>query len=67
MGFPRQEDWSGLPLPPPGDLLDPGIEPASLECPTLAGGFLTTAPPGQPNKETELPSNKLFALTLCLL
>ena len=29
MGFPRQEYWSGLPCPPPGDLLDPGIEPAS--------------------------------------
>ena len=26
MGFPRQEYWSGLPCPPPGDLLDPGIE-----------------------------------------
>ena len=30
MGFPRQEYWSGLPFPPPGDLADPGIEPASL-------------------------------------
>ena len=29
MGFPRQEYWSGLPFPPPGDLPDPGIEPAS--------------------------------------
>ena len=29
MGFPRQEYWSGLPFPSPGDLLDPGIEPAS--------------------------------------
>ena len=28
MGFPRQEYWSGLPSPPPGDLPDPGIEPA---------------------------------------
>ena len=28
MGFPRQEYWSGLPCPPPGDLPDPGIEPA---------------------------------------
>ena len=32
MGFPRQEYWSGLPFPSPGDLLNPGIEPASL-CP----------------------------------
>ena len=39
MGFPRQEYWSGLPFPPPGDLPDPGIEPAS---PVLAGVFFTT-------------------------
>ena len=45
MGFPRQEYWSGLPFPPPGDLLDPGIEPKS---PALAGGFFTTEPPGKP-------------------
>ena len=38
MGFPRQEYWSGLPWPPPGDLPNPGIEPAS---PALAGGFFT--------------------------
>ena len=38
MGFSRQEYWSGLPCPPPGDLLDPGTEPVS---PTLAGGFFT--------------------------
>ena len=30
MGFPRQEHWSGLPFPPPGDLPDPGIEPVAL-------------------------------------
>ena len=30
MGFPRQEHWSGLPRPPPGDLPVPGIEPMSL-------------------------------------
>ena len=30
MRFPRQEYWSGLPFPPPGDLPDPGIEPESL-------------------------------------
>ena len=38
MGFPRQEYRSGLPCPPPGDLPDPGIKPAS---PALAGGFST--------------------------
>ena len=41
MGFSRQEYWSRLPFPPPGDLPDPGIEPASLMSPALAGGFLT--------------------------
>ena len=38
MRFPSQEYWSGLPFPPPGDLPDPGIEPAS---PALAGGIFT--------------------------
>ena len=41
MGFPRQEYSSGLPFPPP--LPTPGIKPASLESPALAGGFFTTA------------------------
>ena len=35
MGFSRQEYWSGLPFPSPGDLPDPGIEPRSLVSPTL--------------------------------
>jgi len=38
MRFSRQEYWSGLPCPPPGDLPDPGIKPASLMSPALAGG-----------------------------
>jgi len=33
MGFSQQEYWSGLPFPPPGDLPNPGIEPASPESP----------------------------------
>ena len=45
MGFPRQEYWSGLPFPLPGDLSNPGIEPTS---PALAGGFFTTEPLGKP-------------------
>ena len=40
-GFSRQEYWSGLPCPPPGDLPDPGIKPTSLMSPTLAGRFFT--------------------------
>ena len=43
MGFSRQEYWSGLPYPPPGDLPNPGIETASLMSPVLAGGFFTTS------------------------
>ena len=45
MGFSRQEYWSGLPSPSPGDLPHPGTEPAS---PALAVGFLTTEPQGKP-------------------
>ena len=41
MGFSSLEYWSGLPCPPPGTLSDPGIEPASLVSPALAGGFFT--------------------------
>ena len=43
MEFSRQEYWSGLPGPPPGDLPDPGTEPVSLTSPVLAGGFVTTS------------------------
>ena len=43
MGFSRQEYWSGLPCPPPGDLPDPGIKPTSLMSPALAGGFFITS------------------------
>ena len=43
VGFSRQEDWSGLPCPPPGDLPYPGVEPASLMSPAWAGGFFTTS------------------------
>ena len=42
MGVSRQEHWSGLPCPLPGDLPNPGIEPASLKSPALAGGFFNT-------------------------
>ena len=43
MGFSRQEYWSGLPCPAPGDLSHPGIEPVSLMSPALAGEFSTTS------------------------
>ena len=44
MGFARQEYWSGLLFPSPGDLPGPGIEPVYPASPALAGGFFTTAP-----------------------
>ena len=47
VGFFRQEYWTGLPRPPPGNLPDPGIEPVSLTSPSLAGGFFSTCPPGK--------------------
>ena len=43
MGFSRQEYWSVLPFPSPGDLPNPGIDPGSLMSPALAGGFVTTS------------------------
>ena len=46
MGFSRQEYWSGLPCPPPGDLPDPGIKPGSLE---LQADSLPSEPPGKPH------------------
>ena len=50
MEFSRQEYWSGLPLPSPGDLPNPGVESVSS---ALAGMFFTTEPPGKV-KESEL-------------
>ena len=46
MGFPRQGYWSGLPFPSPGDLPDPGIEPAS---PISTGRLFNAESPGQPS------------------
>ena len=46
--FSKQEQWSRLSFPPPGDLPDPRIEPASPASPALAGVFFTTAPLGKP-------------------
>ena len=51
MGSSRQEYQRGLPFPTPGDLPDPGMEPAS---PALAGRFFTTEPPARPPKSSNL-------------
>ena len=53
MGFTRQEYWSGLPFPSPGDIPDPGTEP---EFPELAGRFFTE-PPQKPQKNANLLEN----------
>ena len=45
MGFSRQEYWSGLPFPSPGDLPDPGVEPRST---ALQADSLPSEPPGKP-------------------
>ena len=60
MGFPSQEYWSELPLPPPGDLPDPGIKsPDSL---ALTGGSFTTGSLGTPGRETYfLPNPHLYS------
>ena len=43
MGLSRQEYWSGLPFPTPGDLRDPGMNPPSLASPALADELFTTS------------------------
>ena len=53
MGFPKQEYWTGLPFPSPGDLLNPGIEPAS---PALEGELFITETPGKPSLIEERPN-----------
>ena len=50
MEFSRQEYWSGLPFPSPGDLPHPGIEPRS---PALQADTLTSEPPGKPNTHNQ--------------
>ena len=47
MEFSRQEYWSGLPFPTPGDLSDSGIEPVSVASAAVADVFFTIAPPGK--------------------
>ena len=63
MGLSRQEYCSGLPLPLPGHLPNPGINPAS---PELAGRFFTTKPPGKPIKATIVQRKFLKTLFACL-
>ena len=59
MGSSSQESWSGLPFPPPGYLLDPGMEPMS---PALADGSFTAEPPGKPSCKTGTNSQSVVAM-----
>ena len=60
MGFPRQEFWSGLPFPPPQDLPDPEIEPASPVAPALSGRlFFTTSATWKSIPLEYIPEKKL--------
>ena len=69
MGFPRQEYWSELPVPSPGDLPNPGIKTASPVSPALEGKFFTTVPPEMilmpclipPNQQINDASTKLLS------
>ena len=63
MGFSRQEYWSGLPFPSPGDLPNPGIEPGS---PALEADALTSGPLGKPKEEgLPLPGDSPWAVCHC--
>ena len=70
MGFSGQEYQSGLPCPSPGDLPHPGIEPASLMSPALAGGFLTTSTTWEAHyhvKQLEFGSFSIIAASVILI
>ena len=58
MGFSKQESWSGLPCPLPGDLPDPGIKPMSFMSPELASGFFTTSANWESNSRLETANSK---------
>ena len=67
MEFSRQEYWSGLPFPSPGDLSDPGNEPRS---PALQAGAFPSEPPGKPKfgiKSSEKRVNMLWCMCAACL
>ena len=63
-GFSRQECWSGLPLSPPANVPDLGIEAKSLVSPALVGRFFTAEPPGKPSfileEGSSRPGNRAY-------
>ena len=54
-GFSKQEYWSRLACPPPGDLPYPGIKPSSLMSPALAGGCFTTSATWEAPQQAQIP------------
>ena len=62
IGFSRQECWSRLPCPPPGDLPDPGTEPTTLKSPALAGKLFTTSTTWEALEEREATRNDIKML-----
>ena len=65
MGFSRQEYWSGLPCPPPGDLPNPGIKPASPISPALVGLFFTISATWEAQFNHQFSSVAQLCSTLC--
>ena len=65
MGFSRQEHWSGLPGPSPGDVSRAGIEPTSLVSPALVGRFFTTESPGKLKEICTIHIIKCFMIHDC--
>ena len=62
IGFSRQECWSRLPCPPPGDLPDPGTEPTTPKSPALAGKLFTTSTTWEALEEREATRNDIKML-----
>ena len=66
MGFSRQEYWSGMPCPPPGDLPKPETEPESLTSPALASGSPYHFSTWLTRLIHELFTNDFFNVQICL-
>ena len=65
MGFSRQNYWSGLPFPSPGDLPYPKTEPVSLASPALPGGFFTMSTSWEALRNVQFSSVAQSCLILC--
>ena len=65
MGFPRQEHWSGLPFPSPGDLPNPGLEPTFLTSPSLAGGFFPASATWEAHVSFYIPISDVSESSSC--